>query len=176
MLHSLFYWQIWKKTFPFPGFENHYKKSVKQECSCLFGNSILQNGKMRVENQTKTRVWEDMSWCPETSTKNAVQEFHLRTVKIEFIFEKYRIQGNLCTVWWASSSHVTKQSCRSSCIATYFPLMTVSVSLCIREDLRIYRRPSFLTVLWFGSMPSTSPPPFSATEFFLFFSLPVSRR
>jgi hypothetical protein len=34
---------------------------------------------MRVENQTKTRVWEESSLCPETSTKSAVQEFHLRT-------------------------------------------------------------------------------------------------
>ncbi len=41
-------------------------------------NNILWNGKMRVENQTKTLVWEDSSLCPETLTKNAVQEFHLR--------------------------------------------------------------------------------------------------
>jgi hypothetical protein len=34
---------------------------------------------MRVENQTKTGVLEDSSLCPETSTKNAVQEFHLCT-------------------------------------------------------------------------------------------------
>ncbi len=34
-------------------------------------DSILQNGKMRVENQTKTQIWED--FMPETSTKNAVQ-------------------------------------------------------------------------------------------------------
>jgi hypothetical protein len=32
---------------------------------------------MRVENQTKIRVWEDSSLCPETSAKNTVQEFHL---------------------------------------------------------------------------------------------------
>ncbi len=32
-------------------------------------NSILQNGKIRVENQTKSRVSEDSSLCPETSTK-----------------------------------------------------------------------------------------------------------
>ncbi len=32
-------------------------------------NSILLNGKTRVENQTKTRVWEDLSLCSETSTK-----------------------------------------------------------------------------------------------------------
>ncbi len=35
---------------------------------------------MRVENQTKTQVWEeDSSLCPETLAKNADQEFHLRT-------------------------------------------------------------------------------------------------
>ncbi len=28
---------------------------------------------MRVENQIKTRVWEDLSLCPETSTKNVIQ-------------------------------------------------------------------------------------------------------
>ena len=33
--------------------------------------------KMKVENQTKTRVWEDSSLCPETLTKNVDQEFHL---------------------------------------------------------------------------------------------------
>ncbi len=35
---------------------------------------------MRVENQKNTRLWEDSSkssLCPETSTKNAVQEFNL---------------------------------------------------------------------------------------------------
>jgi hypothetical protein len=32
---------------------------------------------MRVENQTKTRVGEDSSLCPETSAENAVQEFYL---------------------------------------------------------------------------------------------------
>ncbi len=32
---------------------------------------------MRLENQTKTHVWEDSSLCLQTSTKNAVQEFHL---------------------------------------------------------------------------------------------------
>jgi hypothetical protein len=32
---------------------------------------------MRVENQTKKLETEDSSLCPETSTKNAVQESHL---------------------------------------------------------------------------------------------------
>ncbi len=34
--------------------------------------------KMRAENQTKSRVWEGLSLCPETSTKNALQESHFR--------------------------------------------------------------------------------------------------
>jgi hypothetical protein len=32
-------------------------------------NSILYNGKMRVENQTKTQVGEDPSLCPEIPLK-----------------------------------------------------------------------------------------------------------
>ncbi len=43
------------------------QKSAKQENSRLFMNSILQNGKMRVEKQSKTR--EESILCPETSTK-----------------------------------------------------------------------------------------------------------
>ncbi len=35
----------------------------------------LLNGKTMVGNQTKTQVWEDLSLCPETSTKNADKEF-----------------------------------------------------------------------------------------------------
>ncbi len=31
-------------------------------------DSILYKGKMRVENQTKPRVWEDSILCPETCT------------------------------------------------------------------------------------------------------------
>ena len=46
-------------------------------------NSILKK-KMRVENETKTQVWEDSSSCPETWTKNADQEFSLRTLSTIF--------------------------------------------------------------------------------------------
>jgi hypothetical protein len=55
MLHSPFYWRILKTIF-LCGLINPYKKSAKQENSSLFMNSILQNGKMMVENQTKSRV------------------------------------------------------------------------------------------------------------------------
>jgi len=71
--HSPFYWRILKKTTLFSGFTNPYKKSAKQENSDLFKNSILLYGKIIVENQTKTRVWEDPSLCLETSTK----KYHL---------------------------------------------------------------------------------------------------
>ncbi len=64
---------VWQKTRILP------KKSAKQENSSLFMNSILLNRKMRVENQTKTRLWKDLSLCPEISNKNAVQEFRFWT-------------------------------------------------------------------------------------------------
>ncbi len=76
-IHSPFYWRILKKPILFSDLII-IKKSEKQENSSLFMNSILYDEKMEVENQTKTRVWEDTSLCSETLTKNAVQEFHLR--------------------------------------------------------------------------------------------------
>ncbi len=48
-------------------------------------NSILKKGKIRVENQTKSWVWEDLILCPETSTKNAVQEFHLWIIYVRVV-------------------------------------------------------------------------------------------
>jgi hypothetical protein len=55
VIHSPFYWWILKKTIFFSGFKNPCKKSAKQANSSLFMNSILWNGKVRVENQTKNR-------------------------------------------------------------------------------------------------------------------------
>jgi hypothetical protein len=71
-IHSPFYWRILKKTILFSGYKNPYKKCTKQENKGLFMNSILEKGKIRVENQTKTRVLKDSSLGPETSTTNAV--------------------------------------------------------------------------------------------------------
>ncbi len=76
--HSLSTGGFLKKTRLYSGFKNTYKKSAKPKNSSLFVKSILWEEKMWVENQTKTRVWEDSSLCPESSTKNAVQGFHLR--------------------------------------------------------------------------------------------------
>ncbi len=73
-IHSPFYWRILRKTILYSGFKNPYKKNPRnKKNSSLFMNSILWNGKMRVEHQTKTQVREDSSLCPETSTTNAVQ-------------------------------------------------------------------------------------------------------
>jgi hypothetical protein len=56
-IHSPFYWRIFlKKTILLSGFKNPYKKIHKHENSSLFMNSILYNGKMGIENQTKTQV------------------------------------------------------------------------------------------------------------------------
>jgi|LakMenEpi03Aug12_release.lakeMendotaPanAssembly.Ray.scaffolds.fasta_scaffold939459_1 hypothetical protein len=56
-IHSPFYWPILKEfTIFFSGFKNPCKKNPR-------------NKKTRVENQTKTRVWEDLNLCPESSTK-----------------------------------------------------------------------------------------------------------
>jgi hypothetical protein len=56
-------WRIFKET---------------QGKQTLLYSWIAWCGKMREENPTKTRVWEDLSLCLESSSKNAVQEFHLQ--------------------------------------------------------------------------------------------------
>ncbi len=48
-----------------------------------------------VEKQTKTRVWEDSSLCPETSTENAVEEFHLREGILQQHFQSRFLGLNL---------------------------------------------------------------------------------
>jgi hypothetical protein len=64
---SPYYWRILMKTILFFGLKILTKKSAKQENLSLFMNSNLL--KMRVENHTKTRAWEDSSFCQENSTK-----------------------------------------------------------------------------------------------------------
>ena len=50
-IHSPFYWRILKKTMLSSGFKNPYKKNSRnKKISSLFMNSILQSGKMRLEN------------------------------------------------------------------------------------------------------------------------------
>jgi hypothetical protein len=73
-IHSLSYWRILKKTILISGFKNIHTKIREQENSSLFMN----RKENELENQTKTRVLEDSTLCPETSNKNAVQEFNLR--------------------------------------------------------------------------------------------------
>ncbi len=47
---------------------------------------------MRVKNKSKTRVWEDSSLCPETSTKNAVQELHLWGLLVFFSGSLFKVK------------------------------------------------------------------------------------
>jgi hypothetical protein len=49
-IHRFFYQRFLKKTILFSGFKNPYKKTKKIESIY----SILENQKMRAENQTKT--------------------------------------------------------------------------------------------------------------------------
>ncbi len=62
-IHGPFYWRILNKPILFSGFKKRYKKYNIHENSSLFINSLY--GKMRSENQTKTRIYEDPSLCPE---------------------------------------------------------------------------------------------------------------
>jgi hypothetical protein len=57
-------------------FKNPLKKNPRKK-KTLFINSILLNGKTKVENPDK-----DSSLCPENSTKKAVQECHLRSWRL----------------------------------------------------------------------------------------------
>jgi hypothetical protein len=75
-IHSLFYWRILKKTILLCGFINPYKKSAKQE------NSSLKS------------IKPDSSFCPQTSTKNSVQEFHLRIAHLSLT----PADGNKCHI------------------------------------------------------------------------------
>ncbi len=54
-INSPFYQRNLKKTILFSGFNNPDKKISETRKSSLFMNSIQQNGKVKVENQTKTR-------------------------------------------------------------------------------------------------------------------------
>ncbi len=72
-IHSPFYWRIWKKIHVLLILT---KKSTKQGSRFYSWRAFFLT-KMRIENQTKDWVWVDSSLCPETSTKNAVQESHL---------------------------------------------------------------------------------------------------
>ncbi len=67
-----------------------FKKSAKQESTSLFMTEFCRTETLRLENRAKTWVWEDSSLCPETSTKNAVQEFRLWCPKAEiFVLFKF---------------------------------------------------------------------------------------
>jgi hypothetical protein len=71
-----FYWWIFKENQTLLWFLKYIKNRKTRQLVSIHEKHLL-NGKMREANQTKIRVWEDSTLCPETSTKNAVHEFHL---------------------------------------------------------------------------------------------------
>ncbi len=58
----------------------HTNKQRNKKTRVYSWIAFCRNGEKRIENQTKTRVWEYSSLCPETSTKTA-QEFHLWSMR-----------------------------------------------------------------------------------------------
>ncbi len=71
--NSPFYWRILRKTILFSGFQNPYKKI----CKTRKLESVLEKHFVERKNvgrkQDKTRVWDDFSLCPKTSTKNTIK-------------------------------------------------------------------------------------------------------
>ncbi len=61
-------------------------------------NQTLRDCKTKNYN-TKNQVWEDSSLRPETSTKKAVQEFHLRIVVTHFKDDIYCIKYMTCYLY-----------------------------------------------------------------------------
>jgi hypothetical protein len=120
-IHSPFYWRILTKIKLYSGFNNPHKKSAWQEHSSLFMDSILCNGKMRVENQTKTPVC-DSSLCPETSTRIAVQEFHLRT-----LYSLFEEVAGLCRLGGYNDFHNLKGFTSKRCQIIFFKMFVKKV-------------------------------------------------
>ncbi len=80
-------------------------RSLHAVVTVLFYARLNIQGKMRVENQTKTRVWELSGLCPETSTKkNVVQEFHLwiKGVGNILYMQKSQKKGWIEPTWYFS--------------------------------------------------------------------------
>ncbi len=80
-IHSPFYWRILKKTLLFLVFKILTKNPRNKKTQVNSWTGFCRTEKFRVDRQTKTHVWEDSSLCPETSTKNVVQEFHLCVIR-----------------------------------------------------------------------------------------------
>ncbi len=75
-IHSPFYSRILKKTILYSGIKNTYNKIRKTRKLESIHNSILYKRK----NVGRKLKCERTNLCPETSIKNAVQEFHNRSL------------------------------------------------------------------------------------------------
>ncbi len=79
-IHNLFYVWILQKIILYCGFKTPCKSIRETEkLKSIHEKHSVEPKNEGIENQTKIRVWEDSSLCPETWTKAAVQEFHLKT-------------------------------------------------------------------------------------------------
>jgi hypothetical protein len=76
-IHSPFYWWILQKTILFTGLKNPYKINLQNKKTQSIHEKHFVERKNVGRKSDKTRLWEDLSLCPKTSTKNTVQEFHL---------------------------------------------------------------------------------------------------
>ncbi len=83
-INRTFYWRILKKKIILvSGFNNPYKKSRKQETGVCSWIALRKNQGRKPDKNS--------SLCPETFTKNAVQEFYFRKL-LDCHFETY--------FWW----------------------------------------------------------------------------
>ncbi len=80
LLFTVFLGVVLKKTRLYSGFWKYIKKIRETKKLVPIREKHCIERKKRVKSRTKTRVWEDSRLSTETSTKNAVQEFHLCTV------------------------------------------------------------------------------------------------
>ncbi len=78
-----------RKPYSSLGFKNPYKKIHETRKLESIHEQHFEAWKSEGRNQIKTRVSEDSSLCPETPTKNADQEFHLRViVTLTLVFKR----------------------------------------------------------------------------------------
>jgi hypothetical protein len=119
--HSPFYWRIWKKAILFLNLQSFQKKPRNKKTLVYYSRiafCIMEKSERKVEsqveNQTKTQVWEDSGLCPETSTKNVVQEFHLCAPSIYLIIIEMASQGRWENMNLHYGSHWKKAGKESS--------------------------------------------------------------
>ncbi len=88
-LHSQLKWRITQKTMLYSDIKN----PCKTENSSLFNEWPLVERKNEGRTPDKNSSLKRLQLCPETSTKNVVQEFHLRTSVTESLVRESSTQN-----------------------------------------------------------------------------------